>query len=211
MPQQDKEITDIIGIPRLTLHSWRTGSSHTKLLYGILKNMSVSELKEKRRMAEEVFNLRLISREELYEMLLDHESLQEPILGCDKTRFVEDIDITSKDDMILLRSCQHKDKTLIAHYIPKGSHTKVTAKKFLANLREVLSEREKVPEDEIEIHLYGAGIKSKLYLSFTLNGIDIKTHDLNKVLGIDKELVIMNHTDSQMDTVIRRIKIKKEL
>ena len=57
MPQSDKEITETLGIPRLTLHSWKIGNGYTRLLYSMLKNMSVSELEEKRGMAEQVFNL----------------------------------------------------------------------------------------------------------------------------------------------------------
>ncbi len=193
MPQLDKEITDILGIPRLTLHSWKTGTSHTKLLYGILKNMSVAELREKKDMAEKVFNLLVITRDDLYQRLYHNELIHQPLQGYDNAQLVANIDITSKDDMIILRSSNDEDKPLTAHYILKGSHTKATAKKFIDTVFDVLSRREDIPKNMINLHLYGVDLKPSIYLDLAMSGIIVRTHNLNEVLDIDKELVIMNH------------------
>lgn len=190
MPQTDKEITDILGIPRLTLHSWKNSSSYTKLLYAILKNMSVAELKDKRDIAEKTFNLLIIGRDELYKKLYHHESLHRPNKYT-SVELIANIDIASKDDKIIIRRSE-SDDSLEAHYILKGAHNKASAKKFIDKLLLALSERESIPKTMIDIHLYGVDLKHTVYASLALQGIVIKHHNLNETLGIKQELVIVS-------------------
>ncbi|RLA66294.1 MAG: hypothetical protein DRQ78_04415 [Epsilonproteobacteria bacterium] len=194
MPQQDKEITEILGIPRLTLHSWKTGSSHTRLLYSILKRMSASELRAKKEDAQEFFNLLVIDREELYQRLYHHESLHRPMDGYEHVKLINNINIGNKDDMACLREPADNDKSLIVHYIVKGSHNKATAKAFIKKIQDLFSSENGVDFNGIEIHLYGTDLKEDIYLANAMSGRIVKTHNINEVLGIDKELVVISNT-----------------
>jgi len=194
MPQQDKEITEILGIPRLTLHSWKTGSSHTRLLYSILKRMSASELRAKKEDAQEFFNLLVIDREELYQRLYHHESLHRPMDGYEHVKLINNINIGNKDDMACLREPTENDKSLIVHYIVKGSHNKATAKAFTKKIQDLFSDENGVDFDGIEIHLYGTDLKEDIYLANAMSGRIVKTHNITEVLDIDKELVVISNT-----------------
>ncbi len=194
MPQQDKEITDILGIPRLTIHSWKTGSSHTRLLYSILKRMSATELRAKKEDAQEFFNLLVIDREDLYKKLYNHESLQKPLSGYENTKLLKEINIANKDDMACSREPIDNDKSLIIHYIVKGSHNKATAKTFIKKIQDLFSDENGVKFDGIEIHLYGTDLKEDIYLANAMSGRIVKTHNINEVLGIEKELVVISNT-----------------
>ncbi len=193
MPQQDKEITEILGIPRLTLHSWKTGNSHTKLLYAILKRMSATELKSKKADAEEFFNLLVISREDLYQRLYHHESLRRPLDGYADVKLIKNINIANKDDMACIIEPTDKNQSLIVHYIVKGSHNKTTAKAFIKKIQDIFSDEDGVNFDGVTIHLYGTDLKEDVYVAHAMSGRMIKTHNINEVLGIDKELVITSN------------------
>ena len=202
MPQSDKEITEILGIPRLTLHSWKIGNGYTRLLYSILKNMSVSELKEKRGMAEKVFNLLIISRDKLYGKLFakltEHISLKDKV--CGKTgglEYLHDIAIVGNDDTILIKRTEGM-KSIEAHYILKTSHTKATFKKFIDKIYETLSTEFNLTYDQINLHVYGANSINRLPLAtMMIQGKTPKVHTLNDILEISKEIVIMNHMDKE--------------
>ena len=194
MPQQDKEITDILGIPRLTIHSWKTGSSHTKLLYAILKRMSATELKAKKEDAQEFFNLLVIDREELYQKLYHHESLHKPMSGYEDIKLIKNINIANKDDMACLRKPKDNDKSLIVHYIVKGSHNKTTAKAFIKKIQDLFNDEDGVTFNGIEIHLYGTDLKEGIYVTHAVTGRIIKTHNINELLDIDKDLVVLSNT-----------------
>ena len=194
MPQQDKEITDILGIPRLTIHSWKTGSSHTRLLYSILKRMSATELRAKKEDAQEFFNLLVIDREELYQRLYHHQSLNKPMNGYENIKLIKNINIANKEDMACLREPIDNDKSLIVHYIVKGSHNKATAKAFIKKIQDLFSDEVGVNFNGIEIHLYGTDLKEDIYLANAIGGRVIKTHNINEVLDIEKELVVISNT-----------------
>jgi len=194
MPQQDKEITVILGIPRLTLHSWKTGSSHTKLLYAILKRMSATELKAKKKDAEEFFNLLVIDREELYKRLFHHESLNRPMDGYESVKFIKNINIANKEDIACIVEPTDKSKSLIIHYIVKGSHNKASAKAFIKKIQNLFSDEDGINFDGIIIHLYGTDLKEDVYLANAISGRMIRTHNINEALGIEKELVIISNT-----------------
>lgn len=193
MPQQDKEITEILGIPRLTLHSWKTGSSYTRLLYSILKRMSASELRAKKEDAQEFFNLLVIDREELYQRLYHHESLHRPMDGYEKVKLIKNINIANKEDMACMIEPTDKTKSLIIHYIVKGSHNKATAKSFIKKIQGLFGDEDGADFDDVEIHLYGTGLKEDIYLAYAISGRRIRTHNINEVLGIDKELVVISN------------------
>ena len=194
MPQQDKEITDILGIPRLTIHSWKTGSSHTKLLYAILKRMSATELKAKKEDAQEFFNLLVIERDELYQKLYHHESLHRPMDGYENVKLIKNINIANKEDMACIIEPTDKNQSLIIHYIVKGSHNKASAKAFIKKIQDLFSDEDGISYDGIVIHLYGTDLKEDLYLSNAISGRMIRTHNINEVLGIEKELVVISNT-----------------
>ncbi len=194
MPQQDKEITDILGIPRLTIHSWKTGSSHTRLLYSILKRMSATELMAKKEDAEEFFNLLVIDRDELYQRLYHHESLHRPMDGYENIKLIKNINIANKDDMACLREPHNNTKDLIVHYIVKGSHNKSSAKVFIEKIENLFREDIGTLYSGIEIHLYGTDLNENLYLAHAISGRIVKTHNINEVLEIDKELVVISNT-----------------
>jgi len=194
MPQQDKEITDILGIPRLTIHSWKTGSSHTRLLYSILKRMSATELRAKKEDAQEFFNLLVINREELYKILYNHHFLHKPMNGYENIKLIKNINIANKEDMACLREPTDKNQSLIVHYIVKGSHNKITAKAFIKKIQDIFRDEDGVNFNGITIHLYGTDLKESIYLSDAMSGRVIRTHNINEVLGIDKELVVISNT-----------------
>jgi hypothetical protein len=194
MPQQDKEITDILGIPRLTIHSWKTGSSHTKLLYAILKRMSATELKAKKKDAQEFFNLLVIERDELYQRLYRHESLHRPMDGYGNVKLIKNINIANKEDMACIIEPTDKTQSLIIHYIVKGSHNKASAKAFIKKIQGLFSDEDGTSYNGIVIHLYGTDLKEDLYLSNAISGRMIRTHNINEVLDIEKELVVISNT-----------------
>lgn len=199
MPQSDKEITEVIGIPRLTLHSWKTGNGYTRLLYSILKNMSVSELKEKREIAEKVFDLLIISREKLYQRLFaklnEHLPVSNKISGdMGGLEYVKDIEIIGKNDMLLIRKTKEQESIDI-HYILKGSHTRATFKKFVNKFLEILSVEFDVPASQINLFIYGAHSVDKLSSVVIVEGKPLQTYVLNEILGINKEIIIMNSLD----------------
>ena len=196
MPQQDKEITDILGIPRLTIHSWKTGSSHTKLLYAILKRMSATELRAQKEHTEEFFNLLVIDREELYRKLYKHKPIyyQKLRSGYKDVKLVKNINIANKDDMACLIVPNNNTENLIVHYIVKGSHNKSSAKAFIQKIHDLFREDIGTLYDGITIHLYGTDLKEDMYLAHTMSGRMVRTHNINEVLKIEEELVVMNST-----------------
>ena len=201
MPQSDKEITETLGIPRLTLHSWKVGNGYTRLLYSILKNMSVSELIEKREIAEKVFDLLIISRDKLYSQLftkLTEISLADRACGkTDGLNYLNNIAIVGNNDKILIKKHDGKE-SIEAHYILKTSHTKTTFKKFIDKIYESLSVELNLAYNQIDLNIYGANSINRL--SLTTMMIQDKTpniHNLNDVLGISKEIIIMNHMDKE--------------
>ncbi len=194
MPQQDKEITDILGIPRLTIHSWKSGSSHTKLLYSILKRMSATELKAKKEDAQEFFNLLVIDREELYKRLYNHESLHKPMNGYEKVKLIKNINIANKDDMACIIEPKDNKNSLIIHYIVKGSHNKASAKAFIQKIHNLFREDIGTIYDGIIIHLYGTDLKEDIYLAHAISGRMVRTHNINEVLKIKEELVVISNT-----------------
>ena len=202
MPQSDKEITETLGIPRLTLHSWKIGNGYTRLLYSMLKNMSVSELKEKRGMAEKVFDLLIISRDKLYGKLFakltEHISIKDKVRGkTDGLEYVHDIAIVGNDDTVLIRKTEGTE-SIEVHYILKTSHTKVTFKKFIDKIYESLSTKFNLTYGQINLNIYGANSINRLPLAtMMIQGKRPKVHTLNDTLEISKEIVIMNHMDKE--------------
>lgn len=44
---QDKEMIEIIGIPKATIADWKTSNNYRQIIYEILKNMPKEELQKK--------------------------------------------------------------------------------------------------------------------------------------------------------------------
>lgn len=193
MPQQDKEITDILGIPRLTIHSWKRGNSYTKLLYSILKRMSATELKAKKEDAQEFFNLLVIDREELYWSLYHNELLNRPMDGYKNVKLLKNINIANKEDTACIIEPIDKTKSLIIHYIVKGSHNKVSAKAFIKKIYDLFRDEDGSSYNGVIIHLYGTNLKEDFYLVHAVSGQIVRTHNINEVLGIEKELVVISN------------------
>ncbi len=191
MPQTDKEITEVIGIPRLTLHSWKNGSGYTKLLYAILKNMSTAELEDKREIAEKTFNLLIVRRERLYQMLYEKKfKITQKVTG--RTQIIKGINIANKDDILILEYLPETNQPIHAHYILKSVHNAASARRFLSNVFETIMEREDAKGRNLVLHLYGTNLKPTIYTPPTDKELVVRKHDLQEALGTTKELVILN-------------------